>query len=276
MEILFKNLSSRERQHPHLLQPMFVCDVPGKTTGVHSRFTHGFFGFIYEGEGQYQVAGERFKVQAPAVISQWPGPEFVYGPSRSWSELYVRFHVRDLERLEARGIWSRQRPCYPVTQGKRCRQILELLQDELRKPMEAVSVDQIDRLIELLMMNASVSAIPSPAPSAQAVGIRRLQAELRADPASPRNWQLCAKQLGMSDSSFRRHWLEQIGVPPARYLTRLRLEQASRLLLTTRLDIAHIAARVGYEDPLYFSRMFRQHFQQSPRSFRREGPSAYT
>ncbi|HOF88516.1 MAG TPA: AraC family transcriptional regulator [Armatimonadota bacterium] len=49
----------------------------------------------------------------------------------------------------------------------------------------------------------------------------------------------------------------RMGTSPMRYLQGLRLEAARRLLATTDLPVQEIARQVGYDDPLYFSRVFR-------------------
>ena len=48
-----------------------------------------------------------------------------------------------------------------------------------------------------------------------------------------------------------------------------RISRACDLLHQTQLSITQIARAVGYEDPLYFSRIFSQHRQLSPREYRK-------
>jgi len=43
---------------------------------------------------------------------------------------------------------------------------------------------------------------------------------------------------------------------PIDYLINLRMQEAARLLETTKMDVKAIALAVGYEDPFYFSRVF--------------------
>lgn len=60
-----------------------------------------------------------------------------------------------------------------------------------------------------------------------------------------------------------------IGMPIRQYILKKRLEQAEHLLLSTHMEIKQIAYAVGFQDPLYFSRLFRKHMGQSPVQFRR-------
>jgi AraC-like DNA-binding protein len=55
-----------------------------------------------------------------------------------------------------------------------------------------------------------------------------------------------------------------LGEPPLTYLTRWRLQLASRLLETTQKSIQHIAAEVGYESEAAFNRAFKREFGVPP------------
>lgn len=62
---------------------------------------------------------------------------------------------------------------------------------------------------------------------------------------------------------------KQLGMPIRQYILKKRLEQAEHLLLSTHMEIKQIAYAVGFQDPLYFSRLFRKTFGQSPSRFDR-------
>ncbi|ANA79962.1 AraC family transcriptional regulator [Paenibacillus glucanolyticus] len=63
---------------------------------------------------------------------------------------------------------------------------------------------------------------------------------------------------------------ESHGVTPTEYLLQYRLDQAKRLLLTTRWSMSHIAEHVGFQYPPYFSRRFSARFGLSPLQFRKQ------
>ena len=60
------------------------------------------------------------------------------------------------------------------------------------------------------------------------------------------------------------------------YLTRLRMEKARELLLSSALRSSDIAQRVGYRDPHYFGYLFKKNFQMSPREYRAAHKDAQT
>ena len=77
-----------------------------------------------------------------------------------------------------------------------------------------------------------------------------------------------AKRANMSLSTFIRRFRSHTGVPPQRYITRLRMTNARELMDSTTLPITDIARLVGYDNPLYFSRMFKKETGISPRGYR--------
>lgn len=66
-----------------------------------------------------------------------------------------------------------------------------------------------------------------------------------------------------------KHYLKS---SPTQYLTDTRMNHAVRLLENTPLSIKEIAQKSGYEDPLYFSTIFRKKYGCSPRAFRKNVP----
>ncbi len=73
----------------------------------------------------------------------------------------------------------------------------------------------------------------------------------------------------MSVSWFIRNFKEYTNVTPAQYLQSLRVSNAKTLLESTNYNITEIALIVGYDNPLYFSRIFRKQYGMSPSEFRK-------
>ncbi len=67
-----------------------------------------------------------------------------------------------------------------------------------------------------------------------------------------------------SKDYFRKLFKQETGVTPLEYLTTLRIEHAKGLLSSTSLTVRQIAAMVGYDDPYYFSRIFKKATGKSP------------
>jgi AraC family transcriptional regulator len=77
-----------------------------------------------------------------------------------------------------------------------------------------------------------------------------------------------AAEACISVNHFVRRFRERIGVTPFAYLTRLRIEAAQRMLLTSDIAISEIASLCGYSNAGAFSSAFHRHVGSSPRSYR--------
>lgn len=71
-----------------------------------------------------------------------------------------------------------------------------------------------------------------------------------------------------SVSHFSTLFRKGTGMSPLDYFIHLKLQHACLLLLTTDTKIKDIASELGYEDPYYFSRLFKKYINSSPLQYR--------
>lgn len=55
---------------------------------------------------------------------------------------------------------------------------------------------------------------------------------------------------------------------PSKYIQRVKMHEAAKLILSENLNISEIAASFGFGDPLYFSKRFKMVFKKSPSEYR--------
>ncbi|AEI45485.1 helix-turn-helix domain-containing protein [Paenibacillus mucilaginosus] len=79
-----------------------------------------------------------------------------------------------------------------------------------------------------------------------------------------------AERFHMSQAYFSKLFKRETGETFSGCLTRLRMEQAERLLTGTDLLISEVAAGVGYDDPNYFASVFRDTHGVTPTEFRKQ------
>lgn len=77
-----------------------------------------------------------------------------------------------------------------------------------------------------------------------------------------------ASSVAMSKFHFNRTFLKNHGVTPWKYFTKLRIENAAELLLTTNHTSETISKICGYESSNYFDKVFRKYVGISPGKFR--------
>jgi len=77
-----------------------------------------------------------------------------------------------------------------------------------------------------------------------------------------------AKANGLSKDHFIRLFFSSYGYTPHDYFLRLKIQKACNYLLTTDWTIKKIASSLGYDDPYYFSRLFKKKIGVSPTQYR--------
>jgi AraC-like DNA-binding protein len=77
-----------------------------------------------------------------------------------------------------------------------------------------------------------------------------------------------ASVANISSSHFFVLFNRRTGLAPIDFFIHLRMRQARRLLEDTAMSVKDIAATLGYEDPFYFSRLFKAVNKMAPTDYR--------
>ena len=114
----------------------------------------------------------------------------------------------------------------------------------------------------------AASFLAEPEVAVLSLPVRTVLAAMFADPAHPWTLGELAALGAVSPSHLRRQFSHQLGTSPMTWLTRSRAEMAAGLLVTTDDSVAEIGRIVGWTDPNYASRRFRQIYGRTPTEYR--------
>jgi len=249
--------------------------IPHKTNWIRCRFLSYNFSFILSGGGEYWIGDVCWRVQAPCVLTQAPKTLQEYGPGgewREWEELYFNYDGTKVSALDQMGLIRHDTPVWNIKDpGPIHARLQELKQVAAERQREGMA-DRIDRLCELMVMESILGETLKPTtPEERAILAIRDQVALHF--TQRHDFHALARTHGLSDSTFRRYWSAWVRLPPARYLMRLRITEACRLLVETRLTVGAIAQASGFNDPLYFYRRFRVETGVTASEYRRNHQS---
>lgn len=79
-----------------------------------------------------------------------------------------------------------------------------------------------------------------------------------------------AQKFGFNASYLSRRFKQKYGMGMIDYITRLRMQKAKEILVTTNLNIYNVSAQLGYKDEKYFSRVFTKETGLSPNQYRKK------
>ncbi len=129
----------------------------------------------------------------------------------------------------------------------------------LEQQMTALQVEQLRLLVTHRL------------PSAMTNGQIRLQKVFqRVQQQLHRNWSIAdlAAIHPCSEPHFHRLCQQHLGRTPMAQLTHLRMEHASRMLISSDYPIQHICESIGYPNPANFSTRFKKWSTLTPRQYR--------
>jgi two-component system, response regulator YesN len=99
--------------------------------------------------------------------------------------------------------------------------------------------------------------------------VKAIKVFLQENYRQPYSLERLASSFGCKAAYLLRLYHRLTGSTPTHDLIRLRIEKAKRLLVGHAvLEIKQVAIAVGYEDPLYFSRLFKKETGLNPSAFR--------
>ena len=99
--------------------------------------------------------------------------------------------------------------------------------------------------------------------------LEALRARVMADPTRPLGVARVAAEHGMSRSHFSHYLKARTGLSPGRFMTEVRIQEASRLLVQTRMPLKQIASACGFANVNHFGKVFRRFQHVTPAGYRR-------
>lgn len=141
------------------------------------------------------------------------------------------------------------------------------LENKIESPNRA---SELAYAIIMELLNEGVSrGASSKAPSPKApTFVCEVEEFCRLNYSRPIGVEDMARVAKLSRFHFTRLFEKARGVPPGRYLARLRLEEALRLVSAGETTVKDVAQRCGFGDANYFCKVFRKSFGVSPGSFK--------
>lgn len=98
--------------------------------------------------------------------------------------------------------------------------------------------------------------------------VKRVIELMQGDPSRSFTLGKMAESVNLSAPYFCYLFKSITGVPPAKYLKSLRMQQAAVLLSTTFLSVKEIVRRVGLTDESHFVRDFKRIYGVTPSEYR--------
>jgi len=228
--------------------------------------------YITRGEGvlRTQQSGEHH-IEAGTMFLIFPGEWHTYhpNPETGWDEYWIGFKGPNIDHRVTAGFLSAKHPVYRVGELDTAK---NLYRDAIRVASRQEAFFQqllcgvVNHLLGLMFMTSinldydRESEVPELISKARVF----MQSHIEEDIAMPD----VAAELNVSYTTFRRLFKRYTGLAPSQYFINLRLHRAKQLLRSTDESIKEISFRLHFENPEYFSTLFKKRTGMRPSEFR--------
>ncbi len=227
---------------------------------------------VSSGRGYYISQGIRHELGAGDCFFIFPGDLVTYSSDETepWRYRWIGFQGSAAEALLKRAGITRR---HPVLAGDN-QAVLELFTqvESLLKAAQAGCDLRAGAMFRLALAEwadaAAASGRLDNEPGAEEYNrVEHAVRWLKLQFMRPLTIEEMAGELGYHRTYLSKIFKRQVGMPPVKYLAKLRMERA-RELLCEPLTIEQIAYSVGFNDPLYFSKQYKTWFGCSPSDYR--------
>jgi AraC-like DNA-binding protein len=227
--------------------------------------------YCVKGQGWCEIGGTQHAIRAGELLVIPPGCRHAYGADEEqpWTIFWVHVKGDSIPLLLAELGASRGNPVLPVGENPELLALFEELLDVVEHGYATARLlyasQILTHLIGLMIWEHRGNwrgPLDTAQKVAESIAYMKQHLDQQATAAS------FAALANLSESHYRSLFKRLVGYAPMDYFIRLRMHKACQLLDTTALNVKEIAARVGYEDPLYFSRVFKAVMDLAPTLYR--------
>lgn len=226
--------------------------------------------YIIKGKGFFLLENKETVVNEGEFIVYKPNePQYYRYSFEDSTELYwIHFTGHGADKiLQKSGILNTN--IHNVGIQNECIEIFKKIIDELQKKRPAFEDFSSAFLLELLAhFTRALSALAMNNKVHKSNDIEKIISLIHSKYNQKYSNKYYAKECNLSLFRFIHKFKECTGMTPLEYITHIRITEAKYLLAFSSLNISKISSIVGYENPLYFSRVFNRETGFSPSIFR--------
>lgn len=228
---------------------------------------HFLLFYIMEGKGVYICNNKRYELRAGDTFLVYPDKTIYYyaDAQQPWKYIWVGFGGPEAAKYMEKTDFSPEKPVYIGRDSEKIYEHLIALQERSgvsaheRLAVKGGLYKLLSFLVETTRQKGEVKEEPDCAHLAAEYIVSHYE--------DPITVEALAAYVGVSHSSLYRRFIKHFQISPKRFLLEYRVARACDMLANPGLSVQEISNSVGFEDPFYFSRAFKDIKGVSPRQY---------
>ena len=231
---------------------------------IHIICPHIWIHYVISGQGFYNEN----KLGAGDAFIVYKGDECTYRPEPHdpWRYVWIRLHGEDSEKLIKRCGLPMESGVFKFSYSEQLTTIISALVPSYDMPTE--NKPYAEAAAKALLSLHYSSDVEEHA-SVRERYVEQAAEYINANYHKPIRVEAIADMLHIDRKYLRNLFVEYKGMSTRDYMLNIRFQRAKELLASTNKSIGIIAASVGYEDILAFSKLFKKHTGMSPKEYRK-------
>lgn len=230
---------------------------------------HYLLHYVMSGKGRYEAGGRTYLLAAGDLFLTRPDESICYAadPDEPWEYCWVGFQGTEAKMLLDQTDFGEGDPVLRSVSADAYKQMMRIYESRGSLPHQgAFMTGALYQLLAALMRDRRTSPVRRSDDSVQ-----RACDFIANNLAMPIGVEDIAAHVGLSRSRLYRLFMSQLRLSPVQVLTQVRIRQACVLLKRGDLSVKAVAASVGFENQLYFSRRFREIMGAAPTEYAEAG-----
>lgn len=223
------------------------------------------------GAGWVEANGERHPVKAGDLIALPVDTPHEYGSDQShpWTLYWVHFSG-DHAPLYWQHIAPGDTPCVvPIGLHPKMISDFETLFSARETGYSMKAFVHASQCLKQMLAFIAMLSSKHTQNNRQVIDLDAIQTVMQSKLHTDLQLEQLAQQAKLSKYHFSKRYKALTGYAPIQHFIHLKMERACYLLDISDQSISQIAANLGYEDPHYFSRLFKKVTGLSPREYRK-------
>ena len=217
-----------------------------------------------------EIDGRSFRTPFPHIFFKYPFHRLRYSYGVPRNTVHFCYSLDAIAKMRAAGILPNEE-CFhlPLELTDRIQLLVRRFTELLNRTLEPGMLERLDiTAFELLAECLMLQRYPKTDSNYCAGEILAIASRLKQNFRENPDFAELARNHGMSLRSFFRRWSEHFEESPTRFIQKLKVDEAARLLRETGMPVASVAAFVNLGDTSYFSKVFRKWYGVSPGKYR--------